>query len=88
MDHPLIPRFIRHDANEALDAFSEHCSIARVIGGLAKLGVHHKNVVARTACGRILAGVCQELGSEAIAKGIDSHFNRETSKSCFVQVIN
>ena len=55
-------RFIRYDANEALDAFSEHCSIAKVIGGLAKWGVHHKNVVARTACGRLLADISRELG--------------------------
>ena len=55
-------RFIRYDANEALDAFSEHCSIARVIGGLAKWGVDHKNVVARTACGRLLADISRELG--------------------------
>ena len=35
------------------------------------MGVHHKNVVARTACGRLLADVCRELGSEAIAKGTE-----------------
>ena len=32
------------------------------------MGVHHKNVVARTACGRLLADGSRELGSDAIAK--------------------
>lgn len=59
-------RFIRYDANEALDAFYEHCSVTKVIGTLAKLGVGHKNVVARTASGRILANMCQVLGAGCI----------------------
>ena len=37
-------------------------TVAKVIGGLAKWGVHHKNVVARTTCGRLLADISRELG--------------------------
>ena len=62
---PLF-RFIRYDANEALDAFAEHCTINKVVISLAKLGSNHKHVVARTTTGRILAHICTTLGGQAI----------------------
>ena len=58
--------FIRSDANEALDAFCEHVSVHRVIVSLQKLGLGHKNVVARTATGRLLANLSLQMGPDLI----------------------
>ena len=65
-------RFIRYYANEALDSFSENCSLWRVISGLQKAGVVHKHVAARTASGRILANICSVLGSTRIISTYDA----------------
>ena len=71
-------RFIRFDTNETLDAFSEHCTIHRVINNLSRFGVSHKNVVARTATGRILANLTENLGVDAIW---DAYHKRDSSEA-------
>ena len=71
-------RFIRYDANEALDSFSENCNLWKVINGLQKAGVSHKHVAARTASGRILANICGILGS---ARLHSAHAQKESKDS-------
>ena len=72
------PRFIRYDTNEALDAFSEHCTLHKVMTSLERLGVNHKNVVARTASGRIIANLSETLGIDAIWDASNKKDSRES----------
>ena len=76
-------RFIRYDANEALESFSENCTLWRVISGLQKAGVTHKHVAARTASGRILANICSVLGSTRIMSAFTQKESKETVEFIF-----
>jgi hypothetical protein len=50
-------RFIRADANAALDAAAENMSVAKAVAILSKTGLQHKHVAARSSAGRIIANM-------------------------------
>lgn len=50
-------RFIRSDANAALDAASQYMSVAKAVSILSKTGLQHKHVAARSAAGRLIANM-------------------------------
>ena len=83
MNFEYFTRFIRYDANEALESFSENCTLWRVISGLQKAGVTHKHVAARTASGRILANICNVLGSTRIMSAFTQKESKETVEFIF-----
>ncbi len=84
----LIVRFIRFDANEALDAFAENVSLHKAILLLKRLGVGHKHVVARTTSGRLIAHITESIGTEAIYNGLNERDSREASEAIFRSAIS
>ena len=59
-------RFIRGDANDALLAMAENMSVNEAAKTLVKVGLDHKNTVARTATARTLSDIAEKLGGERI----------------------
>jgi hypothetical protein len=54
-----------------------------VLTSLGRLGINHKHVVARTTSGRIVAHLCESLGSETLYEGLNSKDSREATESVF-----
>ncbi|XP_060531556.1 uncharacterized protein LOC132705139 [Cylas formicarius] len=67
---PLLQRtadtnkFLRADANSALDVMCEHLPVNRAITVLTGRGCTHQNAVVRAASIRLLAGIVQRVGPE------------------------
>ena len=59
-------RFIRSDANDALLAMAENISVFEAAKNLVKVGLEHKNTVARTATARTLSDIAEKLGGEKL----------------------
>ncbi|XP_059088939.1 TOG array regulator of axonemal microtubules protein 1-like [Tigriopus californicus] len=59
-------RFIREDANLALQTLVENIAVQKAVMSLIKAGVSHKSTVARTTLARLLAEMVEKLGQEAV----------------------
>ena len=59
-------RFIRRDANMALEALSEHIAVHRAVTTLVSAGLGHKSTAAKATLARLLADVTEAVGSQRL----------------------
>nr|CAH7733865.1 unnamed protein product [Callosobruchus chinensis] len=59
-------KFLRADANAALDVMCDHMPSSRVITVVTAKGCHHQNAVVRSAAMRLLDDIVRRLGAERI----------------------